>query len=239
MSATPATAPTEHVRIPFLPLYEPVRAQTETGERQYETPNGYAPSVTTVLSGSRDNSGIERWREDVGEAKADEILRVACYRGNGSHLNIENFLRHGTVPKATITLDGYWKSFYHFLRRRIDNVLAMEGAVWHPDGYAGAFDCITYLDDDGAQPSLLDWKTADREPKPPKIYEYKLQAAAYVAAANHVYKSQGLNIQRALIVMALPAQEPLITELGADELNQLYLHFLARLQRFTFARSSK
>lgn len=235
MSATP----TEQVRIPFLPLYEPVRAQTESGERQYETPDGYAYSVTTVLSGSRDNSGIERWREEIGEAKADEILRVACFRGTGSHTNIENFLLHGTIPKATVTLDGYWKSFYQFLRHRIDTVIAMEGAVWHSDGYAGAFDCIAYLDDDGPQPTLIDWKTADREPKPPKLYEYKLQAAAYVAAANHVYKAQGLKIERALIVMGLPAQHPLITEIGADELNQLYLHFLARLQRFTYARSSK
>lgn len=221
-------------RIPFLPTFQPVRAQTTNGERQYLTDLGYLSSVTTVLSGSRDNSGLAQWRESIGEERADEILAVACHRGTEQHLNIENYFRHGIEPKATMLQDRYWKSVRPFLDT-VDQVLSMEGACWHPDGYAGAYDCIAYLNDD-TEPTLLDWKTADKERNKSKIYEYSLQVAAYVNAANYIYKSYGLDIQKAKIVVALPAQKPQIVDLNANDLRQYYLHFLARLKRFTFAR---
>jgi hypothetical protein len=116
----------------------------------------------------------------------------------------------------------------------------MEGALWHPAGYAGTFDCIAYLADDGDQPTLLDWKTRENGPcKPDKMYEYSIQVAAYVAAANHVYSHNGLNITQAKIVVALPDEPPQIETLNASALEQLYKHFLARLQRYTFAKKRK
>lgn len=235
MSTIPALATPSPERIRGLPLFEPVRAENENGERMYVTPDGYAPSVTTVLSGSRDNSGIELWRESIGEARADEIVATAIHRGIEQHSNLENYLLHGIEPTLTLLTRRYWVSTEDFLKR-IVTVLAMEGAVWHPEKFAGAFDCIAYLDDDTHQPSLLDWKTADKPRNPTKMYEYSLQVAAYVAAANHVYRAQGLDIQRAMIVVALPCQDPQIKELDRDTLDQLFRHFLARLKRYTFAR---
>jgi len=93
------------------------------------------------------------------------------------------------------------------------------------------------MDDDEAQPSLLDWKTADKLRNPVKMYEYSLQVAAYTAAANYVYKPQGLDIKRAFIVVALPDEPPQIQELNARELQQYMLHFESRVKRFTRARA--
>jgi hypothetical protein len=112
----------------------------------------------------------------------------------------------------------------------------MEAMVWHPDGYAGTLDCIAYLPEDDAQPTLLDWKTADRICKPDKLYEYSLQLAAYRAAANHVYRPQGLNINKASVIVALPDQKHQRHDLDEEALDQLYKHFLARLRHFTYAR---
>ena len=117
--------------------------------------------------------------------------------------------------------------------------LLLEGAVWHPDGFAGTLDAICYLTEDGDQPTLCDWKTADSPRKPDKIYEYSLQCAAYTAAANYVYGHMGLNITQAKIVVAIADSAPQIETLDARALEQLYKHFLARLQRFTFARGRK
>jgi hypothetical protein len=86
---------------------------------------------------------------------------------------------------------------------------------------------------------LCDWKTADSPRKPDKIYEYSLQCAAYVAAANYVYGHMGLNITQAKIVVAIADSAPQIETLDARALEQLYKHFLARLQRFTFARKNR
>lgn len=224
-------------RLSILPQYEPVRSH-EGGERAYETPCGRMPSVTTVLSGSRDNTGLELWRESIGIERADEILKIACFRGTGHHLNIEHFLADGKEPAFDFLLTPYWKSTRPFLNR-IEKPLLMEGAIWHPDGFAGTLDCIAYLDSDDLQPTLLDWKTADSPRKPDKMYDYSLQCAAYVTAANYVYGHMGLAINRAMIVVAIPDSNPQIEELNEDDLQQYYRHFLARLKRYTFDRNSK
>lgn len=223
-------------RIRALPRFESMRS-SEDGERLYVTPGGRLPSVTTVLSGSRDNSGLEEWRESIGIERADQILKIACFRGTGHHSNIEQFLTDGTEPRFDALLTPYWKSSRRFLDR-VKKPLLLEGAVWHPDGYAGALDCLAYLDTDDLQPTLLDWKTADTPRKPDKIYDYSLQCAAYVHAANHVYKHLGLKVHQAMLVVALPDQAPQIEVIDEDGLAQYYQHFLARLQRYTFARSS-
>ncbi len=231
------TPPPTERRILALPKYEPVRSHSGD-ERTYATPVGQCHSVTTILSGSRDQSGLEAWRESVGPERADFISSLACHRGNRHHEAVERFLLDGTEPAFCLLNTPYWKSTRSFLDT-IDRPLLMEGAVWHPSSYAGTLDCVAYLADDGDQPTLLDWKTADALRKPDKMYEYGLQVAAYVAAANHVYSSQGLNITQAKIVVALPDQTPQIETLDGRALEQLFKHFQARLQRFTFSRTRK
>ena len=218
-----------------LPKYEPIRSHHE-GERSYSTPIGECRSVTTILSATRDDSGLQAWRESVGEAKADFICNLASFRGTRHHDYVERFLMDGTEPEFDFLNTPYWKSTRDFLRR-VRKPLVSEGAIYHPLRYAGTFDCIAYLDDDGDQPSLLDWKTADKLRNPAKMYEYSLQVAAYVAASNYVYKTHGLDIKRALIVVAIPDEKPQIEELSPRKLTQYMQHFEARLRRFTRARA--
>ena len=231
---TPATI---DQRIRALPKYEPIRSH-EGEERSYDTPVGKCFSVTTILSGSRDQSGLEAWRDAVGHERADFISSLASYRGTKHHQWTEDFLRDGTEPGFDFLNTPYWNSTRSFLNT-VENTLLMEGAVWHPLGYAGSLDCIAYLTEDGLQPTLLDWKTADSIRKPDKIYEYSLQCAAYVYAANYVYGHMGLAIENAAIVVAIPDDKPQIIRLDANALGQLFKHFQARLQRFTFVRSKR
>lgn len=231
------TTPSATERLLFLPRYEPVRSH-DGEERAYSTPVGLCPSVTTILSGSRDQSGLEAWREAVGPERADFISSLACHRGTKHHEAVERYLTDGTEPAFNFLQTPYWKSSRAFLDT-IDAPLLMEGAVWHPDGFAGTLDCIAYLTEDGTQPSLLDWKTADAIRKPDKVYEYSLQLAAYTAGANYVYGHMGLNITQAKLVVAIADSAPQIVTLDEGALNQLYKHFLARLQRFTFARAKR
>jgi hypothetical protein len=218
-----------------LPKYEPIRSH-ENGERSYSTPLGACSSVTTILSSTRDSTGLQAWRESVGEARADFICNLASFRGTRHHDAVERYLLDGTEPGFDFLNTPYWNSTRSFLDR-VRKPLVMEGAIYHPLRYAGTFDCIAYLDDDGEQPSLLDWKTADKLRNPAKMYEYSLQVAAYVAAANYVYKPQGLNITRALIVVAIPDETPQIEELSPRQLTQYMQHFEARVKRFTRARA--
>ena len=222
-------------RISALPVYEPIRQHTDD-ERYYVTPLGTCRSVTTVLSRSKDQTWIQDWRERIGEAQADFIRDTAAFRGSTMHENIENYFLKGiTEPPWCMLCSPYWNSIKSFLHKKVRRVVAMEGAVWHPRRFAGAFDCLAYLegDDPDGQPTLLDWKTADKEVKPHKMYDYTLQCAAYVNAANYVYKGQGLKITRARICVAIKDAKPQFEHLDEDALDQLFQHFIARLENVT------
>lgn len=225
-------------KLTHLPAYEPVRQFDELGDRVYVTPLGIATGVTTVLSGSRDNSFIEEWRESIGAERADFIRDLACFRGTKHHLNIEEYYKYGSPPKFDFLTNPYWNSSWSFIKT-LDKTLLQEGALWHPMGFAGTCDAIAYLPEDDLQPTLLDWKTADKPINKKKLYDYCLQVAAYVAAANYVYKSFGLNITKAVIVVAVRAQKAQVEYLDARALEQYFKHFEARLKRYTFARSSR
>ena len=59
--------------------------ETINKKRFYVTPDGHKyPSITTVLSG-RAKEGINAWRERVGEAVANQIMRTAAKRGTAVH----------------------------------------------------------------------------------------------------------------------------------------------------------
>ena len=60
-----------------------ISTETIKGKRFYITPEGKKyPSITTVLSG-RNNEGIVRWRESVGNDVANNIMRGAAQRELG------------------------------------------------------------------------------------------------------------------------------------------------------------
>ena len=51
-----------------------------------------------------------------------------------------------------------------------------------------------------------------------------------VKAANYVYRKSGLIIRKAVIACAVPDYDVQIFQMGRDDLNQLYAHFLERLE---------
>ena len=65
------------------------------------------------------------------------------------------------------------------------------------------------------------------------MYDYSLQCAAYVKAANYVYNNLGIEIRQAKIVVAIADDVCQVETLDGDALDQLYTHFKARLSRFT------
>ena len=237
MSTTASPPPLER-RLEYLPQYK-FKRKEENGERTYEVPEGAGFSVTTVLSGSRDNSDLDEWRESVGEERANFISNYGRWRGTVTHSNIEKYLITGKTPVFDNPfLRSYWVSAEPVLKL-IEETVLIEGTVWHPSGFAGSLDFLGYLISSDLQPELLDWKTADAVRNPKKMYEYKLQVAAYVAAANYVYADLGLNIKRARIYVFMPNAKAQEVKMEEEELKQLFLHFLARMQHFTFARKRK
>jgi hypothetical protein len=192
----------------------------------YATPLGYKPSVTTVL---RDDSKFEGWRKWQGEQRATEILNRASARGTWTHDSAEHKLLTGKDPEFHFSYQPFYNSLRPFLEE-IQKPLLLEGAIWNSDNYAGACDCIGYTAEDVDQPSLIDFKTANKPVEGSKLYGYEMQVAAYIKAANFTYRREGLCIKRGLIVVAMPNRVCQVHELRRNDINQLYCHFLEKLE---------
>ena len=64
-----------------------------TRKRVYQTPDGERlPSVTTILSATKDMTALNEWKKRVGHEKAQQITTEAAGVGTGLHANLERFL---------------------------------------------------------------------------------------------------------------------------------------------------
>ena len=206
--------------------------------------------MTTIIDATEDKEGLLNWIAWKGEHAANTIRDNAGYRGTLMHEHIENYFNEGIIPEFTSMHDicivqPYWDCILPFLPA-IEKPIIQEARVWHDEGFAGTLDSLAYPNTneydfkkiiDPTQPSLWDWKSADKPMKPVKIYRYALQLAAYWAASNFVYKTNGLDLSHAVLACAIDGYKfPQVIEFGLEELKQYYEHFLARLQQYAFSR---
>ena len=68
------------IRNPFD--YQLLQRTENSNGRFYNTPDGkLLPSVTTILSATKDNSYLDEWRNNIGEQKAAKITEEASRLG--------------------------------------------------------------------------------------------------------------------------------------------------------------
>ena len=153
-----------------------VYTETINKKRFYVTPEGNKyPSITTVLSG-RAKEGINAWRQRVGEAVANQIMRTAARRGTAVHELCENYLNNEelgnqeVLPLAMFTL----------LKPELDNInniVAQEVGLYSDNwGIAGRVDCIAEYD---GKLTVIDFKTSTKEKSESWIENYFVQGSAY------------------------------------------------------------
>lgn len=161
----------------------------KTGKRVYQTPDGESlPSVTTILSSTKDMTAINEWRKRIGEEKANQITKEAAGVGTAMHGNLERFIagvqrQPGNNPvhvqankMADIIIENGLKY--------IDEVWAMEQSLYFPGLYSGTTDLIAVYK---GNPSICDYKQTNKPKKEEWIEDYKLQLVAYIMAHNEVY----------------------------------------------------
>lgn len=188
----------------LLPRYSSKQVR-ENGKQYYvDTQGTKLPSVSTILNATKPKEDRERlfnWRQRVGVAEANQISGAASRRGTGTHKQIQRYLegKDSSCPDAILP---YWRSIEPVLQD-ISNVRLVEGTVFNYElGYAGIVDCVASF---RGVPCVCEWKTADK-PKGSveRLYDYPLQVAAYSNAVNCYYRANGINLEHALIVVAIP-----------------------------------
>lgn len=186
--------------------YEPVPRVEVEGKRLYLTPDGAkVPSVTTVLSATKDKAHLLAWRQRVGESEATRISTEAAGLGTLFHTHLENFILSKDRPAGTNQVRALATSMADIIiangLSQITEVWGMEIGLYYPELYAGTTDLIALYK---GKPAILDYKTTSKPKKREWIEDYFLQMCAYAAAHNNVY---GTDINQAVIFMVSRAGE--------------------------------
>jgi hypothetical protein len=162
-----------------------------TRKRVYLTPDGESlPSVTTILSATKDMTHLNEWKKRIGEQKAQQITTEAAGVGTAMHANLERFIagmqrQPGNNPVHVqanamadqIILNGL---------KDVDEVWAMEQSLYFPGLYSGTTDLVAVYK---GKPSVCDYKQTNKPKKAEWVEDYMLQLMAYILAHNEVYKT--------------------------------------------------
>jgi genome maintenance exonuclease 1 len=157
------------------------------------------PSVTTILSATKDKTELKAWAERVGQEEADRIRNEAATVGTHMHNVVERLLlnRPLEVPRTWLAVKGYWMG-YKLVETFFPNVQEVWGTeipLHYPGKYAGTSDCIGVYR--GAE-SIIDFKQTNKMKQRGWIEDYFIQLAAYAAAHNVVH---GTSIRQGIILM--------------------------------------
>lgn len=153
--------------------------------RKYETPDGKKyPSITTVLSKTKDLSHLMEWKNRVGEKEAAKITSKATRRGTKLHQIVEEYLMDNPLPTLDFDDKFRWNAFKPLVDR-VSDVKLLEGPLYSDVlRTAGTVDCVASFD---GVPSIIDWKTSSTIKKKEWIEDYFLQLSFYALAFEERY----------------------------------------------------
>lgn len=138
------------------------------GVRIYSTPDGFFPSVSTVVGWEKQKQYAD-WRKK----NAKESQRV-CDRGTLLHSKIESYLLNEDVEMVEDD------ELFRLMKKEVDfinNVRAIEQPLWGKiTGLAGRVDCIAEYK---GELSVIDFKASTYPKKKADIDNYFCQATAY------------------------------------------------------------
>lgn len=194
-------------------------------KRVYVTPEGERlPSVTTILSGTKDMTFLNEWRAAVGEEKAAQIVKEASGVGTHMHAELENYVMGMPPSTKSNLIFAQARSMADVIKlnglSRMKEVWAIEQSLYYPGLYSGTTDGIGVFEN---EPHIFDYKQTNRPKTEEHVEDYKMQLVAYALAHNEVY---GTDIKRGVIFMcsrSLQYQEFRVTPETFDHYRDLWL----------------
>lgn len=173
----------------------------ETGKRVYACPDGsFLPSVTTILSETKDMTFLDQWRSRIGDEEADRQVKEATTIGSLMHESVE---QHILGQERKVKGNLVHRKARHLADRiisqglsRVDEVWGVEVPLYFPGAYAGRTDLIGQYD---GIPSIMDHKNSKKIKKEEWVEDYYIQGCAYCLAHNEIY---GSNIRQVVLFMA-------------------------------------
>jgi len=172
-----------------------------TGTRVYEVVGTRLPSVTTVLSATKDQQFLKNWKAKVGEAEAERIKNVSSKRGTSMHKFLESHIQgvgYDDLTELGQAAKPMAQKIIEVGLAPISEYYGSEVMLHYPGLYAGSTDLVCLHND---METIVDFKQSNRPKKEEWVEDYKLQCAAYALAHDYVYRSE---IKQCVIMICTP-----------------------------------
>ena len=173
----------------------------EDNGRIYDVAGFRLPSVTSILSRTKDQGFLKQWREKVGDKEADRIMNLSSVRGTAMHKYLESYITEVGYEDLTDTgkqAKTMAEKVVELGLAAIDEYYGSEVTMYYPGLYAGQTDLVCIHD---GKDAIVDFKQANRPKREEWIDDYKLQIAAYALAHDYVYNS---TIEKGVIMVCTP-----------------------------------
>jgi genome maintenance exonuclease 1 len=176
--------------------YKPLQRIDSPEGRRYVISDGvYLPSVTTILSKTKDMTALDEWRSAVGEIEATRIVTEASNLGTGMHGNLEKHILGEPMVGSYLSKVLAKVIIKHGLSK-VNEVWGQEVALYTTDLYAGTTDLVGLHDH---TPTIMDFKNSLHDKKREWIEDYFMQLAAYALSHNEMF---GTNINKGVVMIA-------------------------------------
>lgn len=202
-----------------------------TKKRVYLTPDGERlPSVTTILSATKDMTHLNEWKKRIGEEKARQITTEASGVGTAMHSNLERFLvgvqrQPGNNP-VHVQANKMADEIINKGLADVNEFWAIEQSLYFPGLYSGTTDLVAVYK---GNPCIADYKQTNKPKKEEWVEDYKIQLIAYIMAHNEVY---GTDIREGHVFMCSRACEYQQFDLWPDDFNKYQDLWLKKVEEY-------
>jgi len=218
--------------IPIRKLYKYEELTREEGPdgRKYVYGDQRLPSVTTILSATKDKQGLDAWAARVGAENAERIKSDAAAVGTHMHAVIERMIAYRDLPRPTnwLMLKGY-EMGYRLINTYFQNmqeIWGSEAALYYPQKYAGTTDLVCVYRN---KPCIMDFKQSVKPKKREWIDDYFHQLGAYALAHDIVHRT---DIDYGVILMANQDGTTMEYSTAGSEFRQYKDDWLRRVERY-------
>jgi len=198
-------------------MQESIKRVQRNGMRYYQVSKGGEilgefPSITTVLGGTSDKSGLEKWKKRIGEAEAKRISELSMNRGTVMHRLIELYKplegdkasrleqlrelaakdkeinQYSDEENGEIWLAAGWEMFMKFYMNssqyfdRVKRVIEAETFLWSVKGGGYAGTVDNISEMVDGQVLVIDYKNSRRPKREDWVQDYFVQGSAYFIA---------------------------------------------------------
>ena len=210
--------------------YQKLKRNDTSAGRVYIVDTMPLPSVTSILSATKDMAALDAWAAKVGPQAAERIKTEAAWVGTAMHLVVEHYLRELRLPPAEdwLQIKGYSMGYrlIEVFFPRVQEVWGTEIPLYYPERYAGTSDCIGLFD--GVE-SIIDFKQSIRSKRREWIEDYFVQLAAYAQAHNKVH---GTSIRQGIIMMVVQDGQTQEFKLAGNEFDSYIDKWNRRVDEF-------